>query len=348
MDYMVYSAGESMLRNFSLSLASTNDFPLLDSIRSNAIGFGVRTMLCGTKKQENRYKTLLKNVTSESALNTLLSDAADIAAQSIDCPDGSCNWDAFIAALEAELALPPYAATFASQDIDLVKWIQASRSDIEPELAKSNRRETNKMSDVIGDFTGYATELSVLQNAFAEPKPSLELAVATALNFPTNETDFSYVSRMGVWVTGLLPLQEKWGLEAGATARYFWYNDDFNKAFLPNGEGFSKSFDVGAKLNWTRPRFMLDAEFVHRWSQVIFQKNVDPETGEFDFSGRNEEENQLLLTFKYQITNNLLLSYTWGEQLRLQSTIDQNLVSLLTITQSFGGPKLTENGLLSR
>lgn len=336
-DFLFPNAWTSVKQNFSFSVSSTQNFVLNDTNSTNAMGFGLRTMLWQGAKKEiqvvmNAYSNTLKGFAFK---NRVL-----ISAQAMTCDD--CDKGKFIRALKA--------AIDTDQDRIYAEMSDGSeRTSITKALIvylKEHMKEESDKSKLMGDladqldtFLGLDDNVSKITKLRADRKGfKLELAGALATNFPTNQTDYSVVSKWGVWLTPSYELYNTDWIEFLGVARYFWYNTDFFQQYLPGQEYYESTMDYGARIVFKWKKSSLEFEGAGRTAQVLTPSEEDPEK----FESGTKSDFQYVLNFNYQINDRLALSYDFGKRFEPVLTYNGTVISLLSLNIGLGAPNTKE------
>jgi len=335
-DYLAPSMGQSIAQNFSISLSSTQNFVIQDSINSNALGFGMRTMLwSGSKGEKEKLLSngllIMKNLKISSKIFQW--------ARKVECEP--CTEELFIKNLMA--VIREKQADIFDESVST-----ASRKRVLKEMEGFIRRNLHadskmemafEISDIIDDFLKLD---ALIRNTAALRKDrkgfKLELAGAMALDFPTNQTDFSVVPKYGFWITpSFQPYNADW-IEVLGVARVFRYNFDFYNKYLPGVEVFDQTIDYGVRLAFKWQKFTIEFEGVGRSSETVIEEFTDAD-GFTTKKSKTDTDFQYLGNFNYQIKENLSISYNFGKQFNPLLNYNGDLISLATLNFGIAAPK---------
>lgn len=345
-DFYDYNGWSSAKRNLSFSLASTNNYVILDSANTNAIAFGARTFFEFGKSKKENAALRFRDIQLNNRLRVKISRVADEIVED----NKGLNAETFIQKLEDELKAPGILNDQGSKSAvdSLIVYLKENLESVSGELS---RMGTDTGQDGFSDFLdtrlGIDAQIKEMQEILAERKNGLEIAYANLLNFPTQEAEYSYLSKHSFWATvhfsgsSIFNKVQGQGLgkiDASLVFRRTWDQRDFHVRYVGSRQ-FGTRSDVGGKLSFVADRLSIDTEFIHGWSKRIDTSTIDPQTGDFTEVGNKQESNQFLLSFHYMLNSNTSISYTWGEQFAFEIGEGTNLVSLLALSQSFGGPK---------
>lgn len=337
-EFLSPSVKKSLIQNLSFSISSTQNFVLADSVNSNAVGIGFRTMLWrGTKDEKQsiitNYKSLINNLK--------LSTSIYVIANKIDCD--KCTKEGFINQLILELNSNSkiFSDCTPEQKNKIIKIIKK-------ELEKKSL-EVNDVEELI-EFTADIIDSETIDKNLSELIElkknrkgfKLEFAVATSIDFPSNEIEFSVVPKTGVWLTpSYQPFKHKW-IEFLGVFRYFNYNLDFYEKYLNEEDRYKHSFDYGVRLALKFKKYSIEFEGIGRTGVIVEHDEVNPNVTHIT---KSDPDFQYLLNFNYQINDKLILSYNFGKEFDLLYNNEGNLVSLFSLNYALNTP--TNDNLIS-
>lgn len=333
-EFLTPNIASTLKQNFSFSISSTQSFLLEDSVKSNTLGFGIRTMLWqGTKAEKNLVLKCYGKLVDNLKASTRVFNIAD----NLDCTD--CNVkkmiSIFIDKIETE-----------KNDIFSESLPDKVKNNIikEFELFLSEKVNTTEgfadsISDVFDEFIKLDEQVSEIEIYIADRKGfKLEIASALSLNFPTNEIDFSVFTKFGVWITpSYQPFRHDF-IEFIGVIRYFNYNLGFYENYIPSKIVYDDSIDIGARIVLKWKKYSIEFEGVGRSSRTVISDEVD-EIGFAAIKSKKESDFQYVLNFNYQINDNILLSYNFGKQFDPVLNYNGNLISLLSLNFALNSPK---------
>lgn len=355
--------GESFIQNLSFSVASTQAFQLNDSLKSNAIGFGVRTMLVGGQSSKAKKMAVYRRTMNlvelsqrmqrlaEDHMNTLVSEELKKKPKA----DGKTYSEMQVDSVKLTILLTPenfYAIKQVwTMDLKIDRLTTCPEEDsavadlfkkLEAWLKDHPNCKIDKLSDALDDLTGLDVAVKGLVKANDDPRGfRLEIAASSLLNFPTNASDYSFVPKAGVWLTPSYQHPTWNSFEVLGVVRYLWYKSEYFRRYDVGFRSFDSNFDAGLRLVLKKEKFSLEGEAVQRWSSITLRESFDQATGETTTVSKSEVDFQYLVNLNYQLRDNLTLSYTFGKQLdpQLNLNIGGDVVSLLALNVGFGAPK---------
>jgi hypothetical protein len=308
-EFLAPDVWTSVKQNFSFSLSSTQSFLINDTIKTKAMGFGLRTMLWQGSKAEKEainyvYRNLLTTLGTENILYTRVIDK--------DYPK-PCEKKEIITKVMKGIE-DNKKDIFGGMNSSASKnWIAEFKDELDkhlPELDYSIEANRDTIQSLLKNFIKVDSSVVALETLRRDRKGfKLELASALALSFPTNSTDFSMVPRVGVWLTpSFQPFKKSmdW-LEVLGVLRYYWYNPDFTSRYSPGSPYFQNTFDRGLKVALKWQKFRFEFEGTARSSSVILKKYVDS-NGNTITTTKSNDDTQYIGTLIYQVKDNIKAS----------------------------------------
>lgn len=314
------------MQNLSFSVASTKSFMVNDSVHSEAIGFGIRSIWIFEDKDSRKEKEeLLKEVDAKGPRKVKLSKYSE-----------DVNEGRFATKEEFIRKFLNKVDTDASLKID--------RSRLEQHLRRGLSADTslirNQVGDIIDEILGFDQNVSRLTELQKEPQGfKIEIAAAASLNFPTNKTDFSYVPKAGFWITPSYQPKAQ-NIQFLGVIRFFHYNRDFYSTYTSDTSSFDNSWDYGARVVFRKDRFSIEAEMIGRSSKIILQSYTDS-NGVKTTRSKTDSDFQCLINFNYRLSDAIVLSYNFGRKFSPTSETGNNLVSTATLNFGIGAPRLS-------
>ena len=331
---------ESIRQSLAFSVASTQAFQLNDSLNSNALGLGLRFMLMnGGRNYAADVDQKVQATMAAAIFSTRLTLVADntvgqpgtYVLTKGDVKDIADAW-----AVDAQVSLH---LTNAGLSGGYLYSVAAQLAD----TVVAKTVTIDQMSDVIQNIVGLPDHVSLLE-ATRDTPSGLRIQVAGALlvNYPTNEADYAFAPKMGVWVTPSWRSANMRSMEFLGVIRYLWYQSEYFKRYDTSFSSFDNNWDLGFRAIWKKGKFSLEGEVVHRISTLVVSSDFDETTGLTTTQSKEETDLQYLLNLNYQVSPTLALSYNYGKQLgqELNLNVDGDLVSLLTLNIGFGAPKV--------
>lgn len=347
-EYLFPTAWQSFLRNASFSVASSQSFLLGDSTKSNALGFGARTSIYFGGKNDRdtieNYRTQLQSA------DVLEGRFAIIRMRTLDNPEVVSITD-FMNAIQQPLKKAVEGLHFFDSPEEINQFMEAFSADtLElPKLTASNHpafenavagllRKHISSDEVYTHFKKYLLN----RQGF-----SLDLALASLLNFPTNDFEFSYAPKNAFWITPTYRFfaNENHVLKVMAVYRYEWYNIDYYKLYFPGSTVYQNNHDYGVSVAAEFKKCSVQAELVGRNSSTEIPLGMDLEGNKIYTKKRNNDL-QYLLVVNYRLTDQAILTFNFGNQFNPVTNPDRTLVSTLSVNFGFGSPKKSSLNLL--
>jgi hypothetical protein len=173
-----------------------------------------------------------------------------------------------------------------------------------------------------------------LQEANLDKKGFMvELAGAFVLDFPENNTNYSKVTKYGVWLTPGYRFKDISGksgniIELLGVIRYLR-----NEAVTD----FSDNFDLGLRAVIGIKKLSFSGEIIHRNQSVLIssttQDNIVTKTT------KTLSDTRYDFNIEYKLSDKLVLSYTFGQNFTFNTEFVGNLISVASLNFGFGGPK---------
>lgn len=339
--YLYPTPWQSFLMNGSFSVASSQNFKLGDSTSSNALGFGARTSIYFSDRNDQKivesYRDSLQNaavVENKINLRTrlLLRDStiqttADLLA----------SMKSYITSL---LHTSGYAQSIAEAE-QLTSAIYADTTGL-PALDRTNTAPLVEAIAVLirNHIAADGTYDHFRQYLTNREGLSIDIAVATLVNFPTNDFEFSYAPKTAFWLT---PTYRFWSdtnhvLKAMLVYRYEWFNLGYYKSYFPNATVYRNNHDFGVSFAAEFKKCSVQFELVGRASETEIPAGTDAE-GRQLYVREKDDDLQYMLVLNYRLTDQIVLTYNFGNRFDPVLNPDHTLVSTLSLNFGFGAPK---------
>jgi hypothetical protein len=329
---------QSLIQNLSFSISSTKNFIIKDSVKTDAIGFGIRTMLWQGTKREVDF--LLNGV---KALHLKAAETNFIIKRTLDLSGKYSSKSDFVKMLIEQMKKDK--KEFINADPTLVndnsfnRWLAGLKEILLDKLPEGKADYLDDVSDAIDSFTKIDSEAKQLEELIKDRQGfRLEFAAALALNFPTNKTDLSYVPKFSIWLTPSFQPFKNNHWEFLGVLKYTRLNSDFYKNYSIEKNYFDNSFDYGTRIVYKVDKFSFELELLGRQSKTILEKTKDA-NGVTTVKSKTDSDFQYLINFNYRISDTIILSYNFGSQFKPVINSGNNLISLATINFGIGGPK---------
>jgi hypothetical protein len=343
-DYLEYlddSLKHNLWRNLSFSVASTNNYIINDTITSNALGFGGRTIILNGKVNQEleksyteiieKYKFLKK---TEGRIRTKI-DSYIENREVIDL-DSLRSY-----LLNNNELNSPENTIIVNQVFDLLPG-NTNKENIE-----------EKFTDIYKEtFSAQALDqFSKLIDLVKSERYGWrwEIDAALAMTFPTNEFNYCIVPKFGLWSNLSYKPFKKKELKNGELAEVpgnfefiglvRWINNDndfMNKYNPVDTVQFQAGsvFDFGIRAVFEIKKFSAEIEYLYRLNQ---NKESVLVNGQEYSRTINDDTYKLVLNLNYNITDNIVLSYNLGKNFDMITNNHGNLITGFSINFGFGG-----------
>jgi hypothetical protein len=335
---------KSLLQNLAFSVSSTQKFIINDSVNTNALGFGLRTLIWQGNK--NKIQTLIIKQRVGQWIGTQSEKLSDKIQAQLNTDNSLSNddyADKYIQALIAGLH-----TLFKDKRVES-SVIEAFFDNLEEDLQNldlqnvSRNDYDSKIKEVIDKHDDIKVTTSSLQQLRKDREGfRLEFAAAASLNFPTNEMGFSYVPKVGFWITPSYQLPDNDRVEFLGVFRYFHFYNGFYNKYIPNTATMDNVVDYGLRLVYKWSKLSLECEAIWKNSKSIVSQTTDSTTQLTTTVSKEENDFQWIANFNYKINEKVVLSYNFGKQFNPVFKLNGNVVSLLTLNYGIGAPKKSD------
>lgn len=328
---------DQLIRSSSFSLASTSNFLLGDSSTSNALAVGYRTTLFVSNGADKRRLQSLEGHSKALQAITVKIIAAmeeQVNVRNVTDKNLLCQ---LIQPVAEEAVKESKLFSKADQQI-LVKEIilETKKIDLNPANTDSFLDSFNALVDeklegesAFNDYKRYIRE----RFGF-----SVDLAYAGLLSFPTNDFEYSFLTRQSIWVTPAYRFADKLSVfKVMGVFRHTWYNLDYYAQYFPLVKVYDKNFDYGLAINAGFDKFSMTFELAGRHSNSLVSAGLDSEGNQL-YRKEKDKDIQYAGTFSYRLTDQIVLSYTLGSSFDPILNPESTLISLLAINLGFGSP----------
>jgi hypothetical protein len=318
---------------------------LNDSINSNALGIGFRSTihLPGKKVKEQtiQSKADLINITMlKSMANNYLKEI-------LRDPSSDKTKNKIVDRIIDQLRALNQKLPFIEDEQLLEKTLKDLSNTLMKELPiysdKNEEEYVETFDSIMNEFCEIDTHLEKLEY-YVNYKPGfkIDFAYALALNFPTNQFDYSLVPRQSCWLTPSYSFKSQNSvINILGVFRYNWYALDFYKKYIPEKTYFQYNIDYGVGVNVIYKKVSLNFEAVKRTGKSILDKTVD-DSGVTTTKSKKNNDFQYVGNFSFQISDKMILSYSIGN--KFEPVIESNgtLISSLSLNFGFGGPTMDQ------
>jgi hypothetical protein len=350
-EYLFPGAWESAVRTASFAIASTQNYIISDSVKTNAVSFGFRSTMnfVSDETKENVTNDLdtlisflrIKNIVFNAALRILQKDSTINRNDFVDSfiadlrrQDKTLNLFGNIEDKESILVSLSVVLKTSLPDIQLLKeeLKNISESESEDPIESENMDE---FLNIIQDFfkiSYYREKVEI----FVEEKPGwkLDFAAALAIDFPSGRIGFSYVPQTSLWLTPSYTFSDI--ISAMGVFRYNYYNQDFYDAYFTAYEYFERNFDYGLGIKLSLDKLSFIFEAVGRSSRTIFENSTDA-SGVTTIRQKDKTDFQYVGSFSYHLSNDIVITYNIGKKFEPVLSYKGNLISVLSMNFGFGG-----------
>jgi hypothetical protein len=355
-EYLSEKVGDVFWQSLAVSVASTQKYPVYDSVETNAMGFGFRSLLRRGSFFES-YGNMIRILTLNLDLQTYFSQFILIS-ESVDPAPGISVKDYFnqvVAAVEVQSDWYLQLSKDATKQKDLQE-LKAALNKIGDEFSGTveSKEQVNALiqQHLRSTLLDSQNQLKALYNSFLSERTGLQLEVAgaLALNFPTNNFEFSIIPKWGLWLTGTFnptksDKKSKF-LQRTSLAtmiRYMRNDVDYYQKYIPSATSyFQDNFDLGMKGIYRAQKFSLSIEVLSRYRSSLLQKTEDPGSP-VSKSSKGDWDWKYLLNLTYAISPDISISYGFGKQLDPTFSVNGNIISMASLNFGFGGPEVGKN-----
>lgn len=345
LSYLDDSLKKNLWRNLSFSVASTNNYVVNDSISCNALGFGLRTIVLNgnvNEKLEDTYKKIIIRYDSLRDLSAELREEIKFYLKE-DKPFVPDDLRIYL------LKDPRFKSADIAKAINEVFGKIPKNTDkmtIESEF--SDQFKKTLTTNALKEFRDLIDRVQTERYGWR-----FEIDAAFALSFPTNDFDYSFTPKQGIWANlSYRPFKkEKEKSEGGKTykvPRNFefiglvrWINNDesFINKFNPIDTLEFKPgefYDFGLRTVFELEKFSAEIEYIYR-----LNKNTEHITVNGNEYSRtiNDDTYKLLLNLNYNLTDNIVFSYNIGQNFDSPGLTGGNLISGFSLNFGFGSVK---------
>ncbi|WP_299112159.1 hypothetical protein [uncultured Winogradskyella sp.] len=339
LDPSLNSVWTNIARNSSISIATMDiENQIEDDMVSSGtrLGIGYRTLiLSGSPSNKNKEKLqqallALKEVrlTMVSAINVIQTLAFD---------PGYKDFDKFLEDIPSEIeklfnskGLNSTVKERIRQTVDKDIVAPLKKYNINSPLDTQSKLQTyingtlvaqvltKKKSDIQSKAKAVEDLVDINNNNYKGF--FLEFATALTLDFNNNKFDNSSLPKWGFWLTPSYRTESE-KFEFLGVLRFI------KNEIIDNVE--SDNFDVGAKLVFEKDKLSFSGEFIKRFQYLELMDN----------SGNLESKDDLkaVLNIEYKLADNILITYTFGEDFNVNTESDGNVISTVGLSYNIGG-----------
>lgn len=328
--YINPSIPDNILYNSSLSLGTIKYDNEIDSNSiATDIGIGYRTMIF-TGRALNENKELIKSVKLISLNQSLIVGSVNIVINYLE----KCNQiSELIDSIKSNWETYRSDSTGTNNDFGniineiIIPYLQTFNGSIYTNAKEIILQELPSKLSELSEYKVITDAASRLENTNKDNVGFLlEFATAFVLDFPTSKFQLSRVPKWGIWLTPAYRLENQ-SLDFIGVLRFI-------KNEIPIQH--SDNFDFGAKINFQIDKFSLSGECIGRYQiSTIFEETINDTTITRKISS---SDFRAVLNIGYRMTNNLILSYTFGQNFDRHTEFKNNLISVFSLNFGIGGP----------
>lgn len=330
---------DQVIRNSSFSIASTRNFLLGDSTASNALAFGYRTTFYfGSKTDKERNDSLKKMI---SIANNIYSSIADTVYSLLVYKQHSIikSKTDFLDSIKSTVYNELHRYYSINLTVKLMNDILAA-TDTLPQINDSNHKyfaehfldiidKTTKGDLIFNEFKSYIKKRDGL---------SVDIAYANILNFPTSDFGLCFMPRQSVWITPTYRFSKNLDfLTVLGVLRYEWYNLNYYNKYFPALNNNKENMDFGLAASAQFNKFSFQVEIVGRYSYSEIRAGTDTNGYEL-YRKEYKSDLQYIGSFNYNLTDQIVLTYSIGNRFEPLLNPNNTLVSNLAINFGFGAP----------
>lgn len=336
-EYLYPKSGfDQFIRNSSFSIASTQSFLLGDSTSTNGLAFGYRTTFYfGNKKDREKIQ---QDEAESDRYNKIYNKIGTKAEKLVDDPNIKDKLD-FLREIRSTIleAFRLYVGEEESEkltkkiisDFNTLTQLDKENTDVFVEEFR-NLVDQNLKGDLL--FNEYKADINKRQGF------TIDIAYANLLNFPTNNFEFSIMPKQSVWVTPNYRFEDKFNfLKMIGVLRYEWYNLDYYKKYFPKNKIYQNNTDFGLSISTEFNKFSFQFEIVGRNSNSEITAGTDSDGNEL-YRKERQSDFQYIGTFNYNLTDQIIISYNFGNHFDPIQNKNNTLVSMLSLNFGFGTP----------
>ena len=309
----------------------------MDSTQSDALGFGIRTLILNGKPQQDVVDDFLEYRLKDYIYDTIqhyMSIA--IRKEKTSGRDSNTILDDMRSDLINELR---DNSNISDAGLEIIEEIL---NDID-EQTQFNHLESEFQQIIVDDYImpnleDFAEIIKQVKDDRNRYGFRWEVDLASAVVFPSNEFAFSYVPRWGLWSNFSYKSPQLDNFTFIALARIIFNNDDFLDKYSPIDEDHTLDDfrDIGMRLVYEKNKFSLEAEYIHRFNRDRIVRFIEGEEFERKI---NNDTHKYVLNINYNIKDNIAVSYNIGKNFDDLDPSSGDLISGLSINFGFGDLK---------
>ena len=336
LDSSLNSVWTNIARNSSISIATTDIENQIEEEIANTgtrLGIGYRTMIfTGSPSNKNKEK-LLQALSELKEVRLTIVSAINLT-QNLAFSNAYTDFDTFLDNIPIETE-----TLFKSKGLNSVvkeRIRKTVEKDIIAPLKEENKKSPLDTQTKLQTYINRTLVTQVLTNnkndIISKSKTVedlidlnndnykgffLEFATALTLDFKNDKFDNSNASKWGFWLTPSYRTENE-KFEFLGVARYI-KNDVIDNVETDN-------FDVGAKLVFEKDKLSFSGEFIKRFQEIDMVNNSE-----------SKDDLKAVLNIEYKLTENILITYTFGEDFNVNTESDGDVISTVGLSYNIGG-----------
>ncbi len=339
-DYLYPRDFEQVIRNSSISIASTQKFLLEDSTSTNSLAFGYRTTL---QFGNNKDRETIKKFENEIKGQQKVSSRINAEAEGLVANNKIKDKNDFLKKIrnKVEEAVHKFSLDKGLKDDDAKTIIKTifEKAETLPRYEEDHDKFLDEFYNLIDETTGGKEIFDKFKNYIKERQGlRIDIAFVTLINFPTNNFEFSISPRQALWITPSYRFEDELGfLKVMGVLRYEWYNTDYYKKYFPKSKFYQNNTDYGLAIVTDLAKFSVQFELVGRTSKSEISLGVNSD-GLPVFAKDENSDFQYIGTFSYNLSDQITLNYSLGNRFKPELDPTNTLLSLISLNFGFGTP----------
>lgn len=317
------------LENLALSMGTVNE-NIGDTLFNTKIGFGVRTLIFSGKVAKNDLDSI--RVLKEAFLNKSFSHVNLIFVLTIIQNESFNSYQNFISKLEEELR----KSMIDTDSIEIEKEVSIAIEYVET-VFPAEKWTNNTKTEQVANEVKTAVNIKLNEEEFTSLAKNIEdqqtrkygffweIAMATYLDFPYGNIDYSLVPKLGIWTTATyrLPSQK---VDFIGTFRFI-------KDFQLENEAFN--LDYGGALIFHVHKFSFAGEYLQRFQSAVLESSTNDEGYKIRTS-KTRFDYRATLNISYQISPGVVVAYSFGKNFGFSDNNSNDLINQLSINFGLG------------
>ena len=331
---------DQLIRNSSLSLASTQKFLLGDSTATNSLSLGYRTTLFyGNSNDKEKIEIFDKGLMDKAKIRNKITVEAETLANNKDIKDT----DGFLKAIREKIQdiVLKISRDVGLNDKDaqtLIKTIFEKTKTL-PKYEEDHIKFLDAFNTIIDETVDFKPLLENFKNYLKQRQGwSIDIAFAALLNFPTNNFSYSISPRRSIWITPTYRFSEDLSfLKVMGVLRLEWYNTDYYKKYFPKSKFYQNNTDYGLAILMDFKNFSLQFEAVGRSNNSEIDAGIDS-NGQKLYTKDQSSDFQYIGTFSFHLSDDITLNYSLGNRFKPEINPNNIMISILSLNFGFGTP----------